>query len=366
MTIDQELQALLDYKAEHLVLSVYLNTDPSEGNADTFKLQLRSMLKGVDLPDDVENVLRYFDHEHDWSGRSVAVFSCAQEDFFKVFKFSVPVRNRVRVNERPYVKPLANLFDAYGEYGIVLIDSQEMRLFYFNLGEMQEEESWKGESIRRTKRGGGSQSPGRRGGTAGQTDYTDALIERNMKKAVEIAEQFFTRRKVRRIIIGGTEENVSLFRSRLPKAWQSLVVGTFNIGMDATNHDVITKAISIGEAYDRRRETKLSEAILTAAAKGKGGAVGLHDTLEAVYDGKVQTLLLRDGTRAAGYRCKSCGYISAEEVDSCPYCGGEMEQIPDVVDLIVAKILGDGGDVEILDKGQPPQELETVGALLRY
>jgi len=357
---------LLDYKAEHPVLSVYLNTNPSEGNADTFKLQLRSMLKGIELTDDVEIVLRYFDHEHDWTGRSVAVFSCSPENFFKVFKFSVPVRNRGRVNERPYVKPLANLFDAYGEYGIVLIDSQEMRLFYFNLGEMQEEESWKGESVRRTKRGGGSQSPGRRGGVAGQTDYTDALIERNMKKAVELAEHFFTRRKVRRIIIGGIDENVSLFRSRLPKAWQSLVVGTFNIGMDATNNEVVAKAISVGEAFDRRRESKLAEAILTAAAKEKGGSLGLQDTLEAVYEGKVQTLLLRDGTRAPGYRCQSCGYISTEAVETCPYCGGKTEQIPDVVDLIVAKILGNGGDVEVLDKEQLPHEFETVGALLRY
>ena len=76
MLTERDLQELLDFKAEHPMLSVYLNTDPALGSADVYKLKLRSMLKEVNLPDDASAIETYFEHEYDWSGRSVAVFSC--------------------------------------------------------------------------------------------------------------------------------------------------------------------------------------------------------------------------------------------------------------------------------------------------
>ena len=97
----------------------------------------------------------------------MAVFSCAPEGFLRAFSLALPVASRVRINNQPHVKPLADLLDSYGGYGVVLVDKQGARLFSFHLGELQEQEGLMGESIRHTKRGGGSQSPGRRGGVAG-------------------------------------------------------------------------------------------------------------------------------------------------------------------------------------------------------
>src|SRR3990172_6336819 len=175
MFTERDLGELLEYKANHPVLSVYLNTDPAGGSADGYKLRLRSMLKEIDLPADEQIVERYFDHQHDWSGRSVAVFSCEPENFFRVYPFAVPLRDRLRVSERPHVKPLADLMDSYGGYGIALVDKQGARLFYYHLGEIREQEGMVGETVRRTKRGGSSQTPGRRGGVAGTTNYVEEV-----------------------------------------------------------------------------------------------------------------------------------------------------------------------------------------------
>jgi hypothetical protein len=118
MLTDRDLKELLSYQAKSPVLSIYLDIDPGKGGADVHKLHLRSMLKEVDLPADVEAVLRYFDHEHDWFGKSVALFSCQPEDFFRVYPLAVPLRSRVRVSDHPHVKPLADLLDSYGGYGV--------------------------------------------------------------------------------------------------------------------------------------------------------------------------------------------------------------------------------------------------------
>lgn len=366
MISDQDLRELLNYRANHAVLSVYLKTEPGEGTPETYKLHLRSMLKDNDLEDDVFAVTRYFEHEHDWSGRSAAVFSCAEEDFFRAYSFAVPVNSRVRMDLRPYVKPLADIFDSYGGYGVVLVDKQGARMFYFNLGELQEQEGIVGESVRRTKRGGGSQSPGRKGGTAGQTDYVDEVEDRNIKEVVEKAVRFFNEKRVRRIMIGGTEDTVALFRSQLPKAWQSLVVGIFPISMAASHNDILNRAMKAGEEAELRREKQLANAIMTNAAKGRGGVVGLDDTLLAIYEGRVQTLLVRRGYRVPGSQCTSCGYVSAGTVDECPYCSSETSQVDDAAELAVRRVLRAGGEVEVLESDQDVGDFDQIGALLRY
>jgi peptide chain release factor subunit 1 len=366
MLSDRDVQDLLHYQPSHPVLSIYLNTDPVEGNADAYKLRLRTMLKDIDMAEDIAIVLRYFDREYDWSGRSVAVFSCAAQDFFKAFPLAIATRDRVRIDVRPYVKPLADLLDLYGGYGVVLVDKQGARLFNFHLGELREQEGVMGEAIRHTKRGGGSQAAGRRGGTAGQTDYVEEVADRNIKDVVEVATRFFSENNVRRIVIGGTDENVALFRSHLPKAWQSLVIGTFAINMTASHVEVQERAIEIGKEAENRREAHLVETIVTNAAKGRGGSVGLEDTLSAIREGRVQSLVIRDGYRAPGYRCKSCGHLSSLPMGICPFCGGETEQIPDAVEDAVRQVMRSGGEVEVLHGNQGGKGFDKIGALLRY
>ncbi len=119
MITDRDVQELLHYQPKYPVLSIYMNIDPAEGNADSHRLRLRSMLKEVTLSQDAAAVLQFFDHQYDWSGRSVAVFSCAPDNFLKVYPLAVPVRSRLRISDRPHLKPLADLLDSYGGYGVV-------------------------------------------------------------------------------------------------------------------------------------------------------------------------------------------------------------------------------------------------------
>jgi peptide chain release factor subunit 1 len=366
MLTESDLRELLEYKAHGSVLSIYLNTGPTLGSADAHKLRLRSMLKDVDLLEDVSVVERFFDHEFDWSGRSVAIFSCEADEFFRAYTLAVPVRSRVRVSDRPYVKPLADLLDSYGGYGVALVDKQGARLFYFHLGELREQEGVMGETVRHTKRGGGSQAAGRRGGSAGQTNYAEEVADRNAKESAEFAARFFTENNVRRILIGGTDDNIAPFRAQLPKAWQSLVVGTFPMSMTSSHAEVLERAMQVGRDAEHHREVKLIDAVVTGAAKGRGGVVRLEDTLGAVHEGRVQTLLIRDGYRAPGKRCIGCGYVTAQSMEKCQFCGAEFEQIPDAVELAVREVMQSGGDVEVLHDDHGLEEFEHIGALLRY
>ena len=366
MLTENDLQELLNFQPKQPVLSIYLSTDPSGGSAEAYRLRLRTMLKDIAMPKDVSAVEEYFHHQYDWSGRSVAVFSCASKDFFRAFSLAIPLRDRVRISNNPHVKPLADLLDFYGGYGVALVDKQGVRLFYFHMGELGEQEGLLGESIKRTKRGGASSYPGRRGGIAGQTNYVDELTERNMKEAAEFAAHFFQDHNVRRVLIGGTEDNVAQFRNLLPKSWQSLIVGTFPSSMTSSKNEVMGRALRIGQEAEIHQENHLLDVLVTSTAKKRGGVLHLEETLQALQDGKIQTLVLKEGFREPGYHCQGCGYLTNIEMPACPYCHGSFIHISDVVEMSIHKVMQQGGDVEFIHTNYIEKKLGGIGAILRY
>lgn len=366
MLSESSLRELLDYSPNKPVLSLYLNTEPAQGNADAYRLRLRSMLKELDLPGDTERVEHYFQHEYDWSGKSVVVFSSLADQFFRAYPLAVPIRSRVRVSDHPHFKPLADLWDAYGGYGVVLVDKQGARLFYFNLGELVEQEGIVGEEVKHTKRGGASTIPGKRGGSGSESGYADEVIDRNMKNSAEFAVKFFESKHVRRIVIGGTEENVRNFQALLPKSWQSLIVGTFAMPISASHIEVLSKALQIGRDAEVIREGKLIDIAITAAAKNKGGTVGLENTLAAVSNHRVQTLLFKEGLHSVGIRCNNCGFISAHQLTACPLCSAPTDKVLDVVDVAVRAVLKSGGDVEVIHNSPELDKVGKIASVLRY
>ncbi len=366
MLTRKDLDELLAYSDEHLVLSVYLNTDSSAGNDESALLRLRTMLRNAEMPTDEEAILHYMMHEHDGSGRSVVMFSSMENGFWRAYPLALPVKDRLWVHHQPYIKPLARLLDLYGDYGVVLVDQQGGRFFSFHLGELIAQEGILGEKIHRTKRGGASQVAGRRGGSSGQTNHTGELAERNMREVAEAAAAFFAQHGVRRILLAGTEDNVAALRALLPKKWQSLIVGSFSASMTASADEVLTQAMQIAQKQERVEETKLVQEAITAAAKGKQGVVGLDQTLEAARNGRVYRLLISENYHASGWACEGCGYTTTQQMTKCPFCGQDFAQVPDAVEYAIRKVMQSGGEVEVVQDSSELAEAGHMAALLRY
>ncbi len=129
---------------------------------------------------------------------------------------------------------------------------------------------------------------------------------------------------------------------------------------------MLARAMEIGKAAEQNHEARLVDVVITSAAKRRGGVVQLDDTLKAVHDGRVQTLVLREGYRAPGYQCSGCGYLTAHAHASCPFCGSPFKQIPDAVEMAVRNVMQHGGEVEVLQNAKAGEKLGHIGALLRY
>jgi len=365
MLTDRDIRELLNYSSTEPMLSVYLNTSPSEGGSDTLKLQLRKLLEEADLPEDQAAVMNYFEQLRDARGRGLAMFSNAAKGYFRGYPLAVTVRSRVFVGDHPYVKPLADLLDNFGSYGVALIDKQGARLFHFHLGELIEQEGILGDEVRQTRGKASSGNPGGRGGVSGQSRFNDEVTARNLREAAEFSARFFEDVHARRILIGGTEETCAKFRQYLPKAWHNLVVGTFPMSMTASHSEVLARTMQIGQQAEKQHEATLVESMLTAAAKGRDGAVGLEATLEAVHIGRVQTLIVQEGLRLPAYQCQGCEHLLTRSMDACLFCGKSFARIDDAVELAVRRVLQTGGEVEIVHDNPALQEV-GIGALLRY
>jgi peptide subunit release factor 1 (eRF1) len=311
-------------------------------------------------------VERYITLEYKWSGRGVAVFSSAARQFFRAYPLALPVRDRYHVGDRPSVQPLLDLLDNYGGYGVVLVEKQGARLFHFHLGELREQEEVQGDQVKHTKNGGASSLRGRRGGATSQKNTVDETIERNMRESADSAAHFFEEKHVRRVVIGGTDDNVALFRSLLPKAWQSLVVGSFAVNKNAPPDEVLQRTLQIGQEAERLSEARLVENLLTHSTKGEGAVIGLEETLKMVNLARVKSLVLVENLHLAGYRCDSCGHLTSSPLMTCADCGGPIFKYPDVIELAISEVMRHGGGVTITHPHEAFISAGSVGAVLRY
>ena len=326
------LQELVAFRANGNgtpVLSLYLNVDPHR-STETYRLALRSMLDSVDHQisrKDREAVERYIDLEYDWHGRGLACFSCAAESFWHVFPLMVPVQDTVFVGSRPYVKPLGDLLDTYARYGVALVDREGAHLFLFNMGALEEVTGIAGEDVKRHKQGGWASARYQR--------HEDEAAYRNLKEAAEMTAQIVQEGRCQRLILGGTDGNVAHFSDMLPKAVRRLVVGTIDAEMTASPAEIQDKSLALILEASAARKQELVQQLITTAAKNGPAALGLTDTLAAVYGGRAYHVVMDDSYAQRAWRCDTCGYVGTEEADTCPQCESPLRILPDAADSLV-------------------------------
>lgn len=367
MITQNDLQTLIAFDATpYLVYSAYVDVDMRHETLDAVKLRIRSMLKENDtMPSrDQEAIEHYLDLEFDWMKPGIAIFTCAARDYFDVFPVNVAFRNRLRVGPRPYVKPLAHYLDYYAHYGVILVDKLGARLFEFHLGDLQRYESALGEDVRKLKRGSGSTTAGMRGGNPGARHETE-VVSRNLREMAQISAEFFADSRIRRLFIGGSMEAVTQFRDYLPKQLQSCVAGTFAMDMTANDAEVRDLTLEMLKASNDEREHRLVEQMVTTAAKGGAATAGLEETLKAVREGRVDTLIVSDGYRAPGYYHTESGFVTSSLAFS-PYPSDAIASVDDVVDVAVARTVEQGGQLEVISNHPDLEDVERIGALLRY
>jgi peptide chain release factor subunit 1 len=343
------------------VLSVYLDTDLTQELKEKCKLVLRELLERVQdvaSEEDIASVERFFDLEYDWQSRGVAIFSAADQDFWRAYPLAFAVESEVQAGEVLDLRPLAQLLGEHERYGVVLVDRESARFFLAHLGHIEETSEWVGQDLKRHKQGGFAAARYQR--------HVDKQAEQNLKFVAEATDRFCRDHECRRIILGGADETIAQFQPMLPKAVRSKIIGTLPLDMTASPTEVLERTTGLMESEETERQEKLVEQLVTAAAKGGEAVTGLADTLYVAHQGRARTLVLEKGFEAAGYMCADCGYVSVDPISNCPLCGGKPQEITDAVNRVIQQIILAGGSVETVIDSKALAGAGHIGAILRY
>lgn len=362
MFVDSDIRQALEFESESRVpvLSVYLNVDPNRRSVEKYKLALRNLLNKAEgaSPDDMKRIQTYVEMGFNRQGRGLALFSCADSDFWWNMSLMVPVEDAVYVGRRPHVRQLATLMDAYAGYGVIHVDSEGARLYRFHMGNLEAVEGHLGEEVKLHKAGGWAAQRYQRRETG--------VAHQNLTVAAEIAEEFYRAADTRRLILAGTEKNVARFQELLSHRLRGMVIGRLAAAANATPAEISEKALKLAQKAADEEAEATANLIVDTVHKGGSAVAGLAETLTAVQDMRAQRVVVLADFAQPAYRFVDSGYIVLDLNDPNELGSGRIQELPDAVESVLRRAMGQGIDVTILDKHAGLKKLGQIAALTRY
>jgi peptide chain release factor subunit 1 len=288
--------------------------------------------------------------------RGVALFSASSAGLWQEVLVPRPVPDRATVSDHPHVLPLEALVETYESFCTALVDREKARIFLARMGRIDEQTDVFDEVPGRHDQGGWAQARFQR--------HVDEHAAQHLKHVAEVLLAFFKRRRFDHLILAGPEELVPELERMLHDYLRRRIVARVTLSMAASVNEVLERSLAVEERIEAARERAVVEQIRARAGAGQG-VWGLGPVLQAINDGKVDTLLIPFGASSGGVRCVACGRLALGG-NRCSTCGGEMEQVADVVESAVAAALHQSSRVETVTMADEAADGLEVGALLRY
>lgn len=275
----------------------------------------------------------------------------------QVVDMPVAFETQAVVDSSPFIRPLVRATDEFETFALVVMDFKQARILLVTGERADDEDSWRGKVPARTKKGGWSQKRYAR-------RRENAIQQYAKRIAADVAEIVRTE-GIRRIVLSGRKQAIDALQRELPKSTADSVVGFVRWDLDAPDGKLLAKALPHFIAAERLEEGELVEEWLSELHRG-GLALAVPDQiLLALYQGKVECLIVGKGTRIEGRRCEACTTLAVGAGGPCGACGGATHPVALVDDMIqLAQVTG--ADTEFVAEEPHLTQLGGLGALLRY
>lgn len=308
-----------------------------------------------------------FQRIHDWietsyeeANRGVVIYAEVGGDWFEALQFPVAVQNRMVVNDKPLVGPLAQVLTSYQHVGVILLDREHVRILSVYLGTLLDELEFRGDPLpvpSNVKAGGYSQMRFQR--------RKREEMKHFFKDFAEEVDKFIARYHPAELVLLGTEENVGRFREFLPEQTLAKVVYTGAAPVDAPASEVMARLEPYLRTEHERHDSELLAQVRNRAKHDYLATEGFQATLSALQEGKVDTLVVaRDGEHE-GVRCPQCGFVFVRPLARCLYDGNEALEPVDVMEEMVRLAQQQGAEIQFADPASLA-DLHGAAALLRY
>jgi len=307
-----------------------------------------------------DRIERWLDAEFVEQNRSVAIFAELGAELFQALQLPRKLANRMVLEERPMLAPLAEALENERRWAILVVDRESLQLISTFLDQVEEEQTIAPEPLpipHDLQAGGYS-----------QRDHQKRKAEEArhfFKQFAEGAGRLQKRRRPEGFAVLGTGENVKRFLEFLPPAVRDRVVYTGTVPAHLSSSELV---LHLGPAFRRvleRREAAAVQALLERVRNAHFATSGFPDTLVQLQEGKVDTLIIARDVDREGVQCTQCGFTMVRRSGNCPFCGGELRDGIDLVESMIRMAARQDARVEFVS-GSPMEQVKGVGALLRF
>ncbi len=353
-------------------VSLYLNTNPMTNTKNNYVIHVKNMFKQTTeqlnksvikkVQVDLDKINAYILANKRMFKKGLVILSSQKRNFWREFHLSMPIKNEVIIDNTPYIKPLLDILDSYQRYAIILVGKDSARLFIIHLGEIEEYTEIHTDGVPGKHKKGGWFSLSERS----YERHIDYHVELHLKDVIKHLELFLSREYVGRLIVGGSEEAVAKVKGMLPPALADKLIGTFQAEMIANSKEILKKAAPILKIFERNKEEETVDDLLTRTMKNENAVIGIEDVLHTLQEGRIMKLLLLKDFKRSGLTCKNCGFLTVQQVSTCPYCKGKPKKVNYIVDLLAQKAVEQGALVEVLTDNKKLKDAGKIGAFLRF
>jgi peptide chain release factor subunit 1 len=367
----ERLQRIEGFAHEDLdVLSIYLSVPPLPGDAhaagtskaDSLLHQIRPRAQDgslahdrrVSLRGDIEDVAAIV-AEMPVTPGAYAIFSCHGAGFLEVVKTPRAVRDRIIVQQTPWIRPLLAVLAAYHRCLAVVVDKQRALAWELYLGQVRDE----------------GRLEGRRDGTPPPTHVNerrnqrraDELEERHLRQVAAALNARLTGVRGELVALGGQDEQLQRLLPLLSDQVRARVIGTFSLSDNAiTPATVREEAEAILDRYELEHEQRSVRELFERSAAGGLAAIGLEDCLWAGSSAAIEVLYVQDGAVRPGVVCDRSRWFGLRG-ERCPLCGDLTRETPDVIEELTEAVIAESGSIRAVRTETALQDALLAAAL---
>ena len=287
------------------------------------------------------------------------MFCSGQDDLFEVIQLARPTPGRVVIGRSPYVEPLVSVLQQR-RWLVALVSRRLGRVLGGSVDQLREHANFD-EWVR---------------GQHDQGGWSQAHYERSIEKDTDDhlrrvaggVNQRFREERFDRVAMGGPVEIVPRLESHLSAEVKAcLAPGRIEVDLSSANDEEIRRALAQLVLDDEKQcERDALDRLAAGVGSGGRGVGGPADTLEALGERRVQTLLLEPGFDGRAARCQTCGLLMLESDGRCPADGGPLEELEHLREGAIEAALAQGADVLVVRHYPDLGPFQGIGAVLRF
>ena len=362
---------LLQFKTEsHWVLSFYMGVGVYKGKRKAYEIEAKDIMKQAMadasltgdekklVEEDVERILNFLRMDFRGRARGLAIFASKGAALWQVFRLPLSVPDRCVINHFPFVVPMLKLVDERHRYCVVIVDKEKARLFTMYLGELTERTEILDVVPGWHKQGGWAQARFQR--------HIEDHVNRHLKHVADTMFEFYKKEGFGHLILGGSQEvRLRLYRI-LHSYLQKIIAGHISVDIASNTNDILAAARKIEWEVEEKRAGEIAKSVLEPSGRAQMSVTGLKDTVRALEEGRVHTLVLVENMDIEGCLCGDCGSVDILPEAECHYCKKKLSKTGDVSEHLAVLAVGQDAEVSYVRTGLGLENADGVGAILRW